>query len=174
MWGSEVVVLLHAAAGGAVGAGGGQGKEEDGGGEDRELHLAVGFFTKSATLSGTGDLSECALLKLLRLGKSFLWRRLGHRTVRRKERGDLGKELVFQSGESDGLKKKKKTGDHSIIGWLVRNRMWRESTVYSMMRAEKGLIVYSTHRTVCHCVICYIATQLLLRFLDFAVHSIVH
>ena len=87
MWGSEVVVLLHAAAGGAVGAGGGQGKEEEGGGQDRELHLAVGFFTKSAALTGTGDLSECALLKLLRLGKSFLWRRLGHRTVCRKERG---------------------------------------------------------------------------------------
>ena len=117
MGGSEVVVLLHAAAGGTVGAGGGQGKEEEGGGQDRELHLAVGFFTKSATLSGTGDLSECALLKLLRLGKSFLRRQLGHRAVRRKERGRKRTGFPIRR-KRWSKKKKKKTGDRSIFGWF--------------------------------------------------------
>ncbi len=148
MGGSEVVVLLHAAAGGPVGAGGGQGKEEEGGGQDRELHLAVGFFTKSATLTGTGDLSECALRKLLRRGKSFYGNSWAIERFVEKKGG--GKELVFQSGESDGLKKEEEDGI-PFNYWMVRNRMWRESTVYSMMRAEKGLIVYPAYR-VCHCV----------------------
>ncbi len=148
MWGSEVVVLLHAAAGGAVGAGGGQGKEEEGGGQDRELHL----FSKSAALTGTGDLSECALRELLRLGKSFYGWAI-ERFVEKK--GDLGKELVFQSGESDGLKKEEEEENWRPFNyWMVRNRMWRESIFHDACRKGTDRLFRVSCMSLCRMLHC--------------------